>query len=275
MAKPLYCGAANVMQAFDSLRPDNAYFSVWQGNKMLYQYNGEDMNAGRDILDQMMTAAENNYNTDVFDIKFHSKLDDGYITNKSKIIGTMPVRAYDTSDSSTEGITGLTRPGDIPKPVYNMLQKIEEHMTMDARLKALEEAKPDVKEPDWFDRISGLLEKPGMVETVGSLLAPLLQKLIPGAPVQNVTVNGVRDKVDRRIVDPAANVAAVEAKQVEEKPIGHVEETDEFTDAENAIIDKAILDLSVYCNPVEVLPKLVEFATTDPATFEFLLKQLK
>lgn len=270
MAKPLYCGASNIMQAFDSLRPDNAYFSVWQGNKMLYQYNGESLDAGREILDQMMTAAESNFNTDVFDIKFHSKLDDGYITNKSKVIGTMPVRAYDPSADGVEpGITGITRPGDLPKPVYNMLQKIEEHLTMEDRLKALETAQPAVRELDWFDRISGLLEKPGMVETVGSLLAPILQKLVPGTAVNvNIPVNGATVKASQKAT-PA------ELNPVQPDSPGHNDDHEDFTPEESLILDNAISDLSAYCDVVDVLPKLVLFAERERPMFDFMLQKLK
>lgn len=280
----MYFGTDNIMQAFDTLRPDGVpFYSLWLGTMLIYQYNGNDEVKGREILEQTLMQAESQGNANTYSIKFHSQLDGGYITNRTKNIGCLLVCAVDNTEDG-EIVSGVTRPGDVPRSVYNMMKRIDEGMsaTMEARLKALEDNKPE-REPDMLDRISGILEKPEIANGLVQLLQPIIQRLT-GAPAPNIQVAGTNrshiaessDMYRQRNDQPSHNnaVSAAAPHIAQNSDVGQIEERD-LTDEENALIDGALNRLGEHCDIVKVLPLLADWAAANTNMFKMLLQQLE
>lgn len=266
--KAMYTGRDAILGAFNDVRGDNPYYSIWYGGQMLSQYSGIDMDEGYNRLSGILEAAEQNGNTDILVIKLHPKPKGDYITNKSEVIGTMPVRVVDF-DSGTETLSG-TSTGLLATPVYNMFKDIRTHMVNDAeRMQTLEvkiaglEAAQIVEpvEKDWIEKASDILQKPGVSDFLLKLVTMLPISGI-GQPQPNIQMNGVNDVVKEPVKSNPVNEDV--------KP-----EVVFLSEADDVVIDEALERLSVHCNIVEVLPKLAAFAENDPQTFKWLLGQLK
>lgn len=274
----MYTGSDAIMQAVDTLWPNNPYYSVWLGRDLMFQYSETDIKAGRAILRQMLDAAEQQENCNLLTIKFHPKVKGGYITNKSDYLGTMHVRACELeTGQDTLGAAG-PRPGDLSPGAYYMMKNVNDALTgLTARLTAIEAKPAEVSAPDIFDRIGSILEKPGVPDALVGILSPIIQRFIPGANMANLQVSGVEQKPasppvsqQNAIVDPVvANIAE------KGDAISHDQENKDFTQDENEIMDKAIYDLSNFCDPVEVLPLLAEWAAANTAMFVGMVDTLK
>jgi hypothetical protein len=265
----MYTGSQHIMDAFDTLKPNTPYYSVWIGRDLFFQYNESDAEKGRDMLEKIVVAGEEQGNTDLMDIKFHAKLDNGYITNKTPVIGTLRVRCAGFETADGQQVSGMqVRGNDLPAPVYRMLVNIENSLPgITERLAKLETATVGAveKEPDWFDRISGLLSQPGMMESTVNLLQPIISRFIPGMPAANIQVAGVQESPVRPVINtPVAgnNNAPGELESVT------------LTDEQNEIIDNAIAELSDYCDVVDCLPLLAKFAKENTQMFKMLITQL-
>jgi len=197
-----YTGVDGIMDAFDVLSKDKPYYSVWLNNKDIsFQWNDDDYDAGRQFLLDNLTAAEQAGHNAILTIKFHPQAVDGYITNKSPVIGSMHVRVC-PFEQRNYGYPAQVA-GNLPIP-YEFQKTIEEIAKIPAalnesvkqlndRITALEDQEDEEDQPDMIDKITGLLQN----ETVMGMIAGVIGKLFGGIlpPAQQPAINGVKQPV--------------------------------------------------------------------------------
>lgn len=276
--RAMYTGREAIISGFKTLRGDVPYFSVWCRGNMLGQYNGDDLDAGTEMLLQLISAAEQNDNTDIFIIKIHPQLKKGYVSSSSDVIATLPVRMIEL-DGGDDSIAGLQTDskGMLPYSTHFLLkgqtdamQKIvDSNAAIEARIALLE--KPGEKELDTFDRIGAILDKPGVTDLIGKLLDKL--QLFPQAQ-PNIMVSGVKGAgsvIAENIVDGQPLQQPETSASIEEKSDAAID----FTDEENDKIDAAIMRLSGHCDVVKSLVLMADYADANPDTFKWVLGSLK
>lgn len=273
--KPMYTGVQEILSAFDSLRVNVPYFSIWYGKDLLYQFNSEDLEQGREALQNILLAAEQSDNSDVLLIKFHPRLKSGYVTNTSEVVGTLPVRVVALEDGISS-ITGLNAQSgmSMPNSGYYFLKEAtaalgeikQGNLNIEQRLIALESGSD--KEPDWFDKISGILEKPGMPDLIGQLLS----RFIPAPAQNNIVMSGVPrgEKVEEKKELARVDVTATIANNNQTEAVDM-----EYTQEEDAIINTCINRLSEHCDVVKSLALLADYADANPLMFKTILGGLK
>lgn len=260
--RPMYCGKDGVIGAFATLRGSVPYYSVWQGKDIMYQYNEVDTAKGEEMLETLIDAAEASGNTDIFVIKFHPKLDGGFITDKTKSIGSVPVRFVPLTQAqhNSQPVDRLNGFNDerVPLPIYKTLIQLESIKPMlDQKLLDLEtrmqkiEAPVPAAELDVFDRIGSIIEKPGVIELIGRVV-----NMLPG------------------IMKPQPNiqVAGVETNQSE---MNNENDSALLTDEEDEQLNNALDRLAVHCDLINDLKLLADWADANTLMFKSLLASLK
>lgn len=280
----MYTGVQNILGAFDSLRYNVPYFSIWCGRDMLFQCNTDDLDQGRAALVDILNAAEQSDNTDVLLIKFHPALKKGYVTNTSEVVGTLPVRVVELEDglSTVSGLNPLNGTS-VPNSGYFFLREATQALgemkksTLDIqqRIAALETGND--KETDWFDKISGILEKPGMPDLLGQILSRFLP--VP-QPQPNIAVGNVpasiAKKSDEISIDPTSQNNSITAAPANIATISDTAgESEAFTPEEDQIINDCISRLSAHCDVVQSLVLLAEVADANPQMFKMVLNGIK
>jgi hypothetical protein len=280
--KPMYTGVQNILNAFDSLRYNVPYFSIWCGRDMLFQCNTDDLDQGRQALVDILNAAEQSDNTDVLLIKFHPALKKGYVTNASEVVGTLPVRVVELQDGLST-ITGLhPETGNaLSTPGYYFVKQASEalgaikdsNVRIEERLLALEAGND--KEVDVFDKIGSILEKPGMADLLGQIIS----RFMPVQPQPNIVMSGVPNAVPVKET-PVANKLTDQSKNTVfgEAPVTDMvtdQSEEDFTPEENDIINNCINRLSAHCDVVYSFGLLADYADANPEMFKIVLNNLK
>ena len=181
------------------------------------------MEAGEGMLSDILEAAEQNENTDIFLIKIHPDLKKGYITSSSDVVATLPVRVVDLNAdyASVSGISPDSS-GMVPYNTHYLLKEalggvnkvLESNKALEARMALLEI--PEAKEVDTFDRIGAILEKPGVTDIIGKLLDKLQ---LFGQPKQNIVVAGINDNVKDLEKTNSASIPATNTDTTLNAPI--------------------------------------------------------
>jgi hypothetical protein len=282
----MYTGSDNILDAFDSLRNGNPYFSIWCDRDILFQFNEVDLQKGRKALEDILLAADSSGNTDILLIKFHPKLEKGgYITNATPVISTLPVRVVEMESNvrvqrDGNAVGGMMDEYRLPAPVYNMMKVTTQALTDNAavnaklleRVEALENGSTN-KEPDTWDRISGIMEKPGAME----LIAGILSRFLPGAQ-PNIQIAGTPGNIAQKSGNGSNIAEKSDYGHADKVPanIADISDAPAFlTDEQNDAIDTALDRLSSHCNIVEALPQLADYADANPDMFKLLLGNLK
>jgi hypothetical protein len=281
--RAFYSGRENIMSAFETVRNGNPYYSVWYGRDIIFQFPESDMQKGATLLDQLLQAAENQDNTDILTIKFHPKPDkNSFITDKTPVIGTMPVRVVEFGTENDASVGGLDNRGMMATPVYHMMKNItdllneskQSNIMLEQRLLKLETEPEALLEPekDLFDKISGIIEKPGMMDLIGKVIA-MLPLGLPQQP--NMMVSGVNETNDNLKINTSM---ADTAKKSDDGSV----ETESFPSPVLETINQLEYDsvsvsidvLAKHCNIVQTLAALATFSEDNPGMFKTLLSNL-
>lgn len=264
--KAMFTGVENVMNAYDDLCNDVPYYSVWSGRTILFSWNEDDIDKGKEKLRQMLLAAEQNEHNDILTICFHPKKEKNFITDKTPVTGSMTIRVTDLTPGR---LRDMDRVGNVTEPrgyqipyelrrsfeqMAEFTQKIPTLLSpIEERLAALELGGDDVEEQAGIIGIIKHLENPG----VQMIANRILDLLIPGQTVQQpLRVSGV----------PGTETAT--------PPISQPDYSNVTEDQQNAL-DQAIITLSKYCNVYTDLPLLANLAENNTQVFNMMLSQLK
>lgn len=290
-----YVGIPQIMAGFDTVIGSCPWWSVWiNARDIMFQYNGDDKENGRQVLEDALTALESTGHNAVLIIKFHPKKDvkPGYVTNKTHVFATMQVRvcALGNDPAFIQNSTGVMVAGTNTPIINNhipgtdngtmlelitALKAIPEQMKADRdaielRLSALEDVDDEDDEPiDLFARVTGFMETPTGEKVLGMLM-PVIGKVVEAAgpaigsllagftqPAQNVQVNGV--KQDTPAMDNTAN-----------------NDPQEMTDEQYmAKLNAAVTRLATKCDLPNDLTKLADIAEKNPAMFAMVLQTLR
>jgi len=241
--KAMYNGVQSIIDAYDR-NAQTPYFSVWAGRDMVFSYNEDDIEKGRNHLLENLVACEQNEHTDILKIKFHPKKEKYFITDKTPAIATLFVRVCDVNQNRGQI---MPMPNNYQNPqLYSLLEKQNELISgIHNRLSLIEET-PEEEENETeteavIGRIETLLNHP-VLNLVLGLVAPKISELMK--PQQNM-------------VTALAGVQTLQNETQEE------------------LLNKA---LDLLNNKVENLPltlyRLAEYAEKNPTQFNMLLSML-
>src|SRR5487761_52726 len=186
-------GIEDTMTAYDLMADGVPYYSIWfNRNDKFLQYNGDDYDKGRQLLQDTFEMVASRGDATQYYIKIHPERQKIYKRTGDEIC-SIPVRMFEQEPGdryySTSGVAGFpsVRNNEVLEAIKGVSSKFDEKLTlMEARLKELE-ASPDEK--DWFDRISGVLENPNAANSIGAILAPLVGWATKFIPVNMQTEN--------------------------------------------------------------------------------------
>lgn len=89
--KAMVTGTRGVMEWFDR-NSTTPYYSVWCNRQLLFSWNSDDLEDGRNKLENDLIAFEQNGVGDLFTIKLHPKKEKGFITDKTPIYASLNFR---------------------------------------------------------------------------------------------------------------------------------------------------------------------------------------
>lgn len=89
--KAMVTGTRGVMDWFDR-NSASPYYSVWCNRQLLFSWNSDDLEEGRNKLENDLFAFEQNGVGDLFTIKLHPKKEKGFITDKTPIYASLNFR---------------------------------------------------------------------------------------------------------------------------------------------------------------------------------------
>jgi hypothetical protein len=250
-----YLGTDNIMNGYDDFIVDAPYWSVWNQKFMLGQYAGEDVVEGRTRLENLVDAAAGANNTDVFIIKFHAEKK-GKFVDQNAVVAAMVCKA---ADPTADGFIGTT--GVIPSAAYNGLaSRLSQEMKalFDAQNKRLEALETETAEPDMIDRISGILEKPGMMDLVGKLLGPVIGRVVGLIP----NPHPANPQEPPPVAPRALSIAGIPPEPANEQ---------EALDRLNAALERLAPNMDL----VTDLELLAGYAEKNPVMFKGLLDTLR
>lgn len=179
----MYCGVDNVIAAWQSLRQDLPYYSVWKGKRIFYSYNKEDENEGEQLLRDNLSALEAQNNRDILTIKFHPGQEKGFISDKTECIGSFDFRVCEWNPQE---YAAANREAMISGNSLVM----QELKAINSRLTAIENdtiAEEEIEEPNnsLLSGIGQLMENPVIGNLVNSFLASIM------TPKQNSVIAGI------------------------------------------------------------------------------------
>ena len=194
--KAMYNGVQDIMNAYDR-NAEVPFYSVWAGRDMVFSYNDEDAEKGRNHLLENLIACEQNEHTDILKIKFHPKKEKTFITDKTPAIATLFVRVCDVNNRSLM----MPMQNNFQNPqLMQLFEKQNEILSgLHNRISAIEE--PPEDESDYLEsessqligRIEGILNNPLLNLMIG-FLSPKIQNLMQPNNNNIVTsLSGVED----------------------------------------------------------------------------------
>lgn len=262
--RPAICGLNEIVTAYEGMRGDSPYFSVWyNGREKAFQYNGDDLDLGLDFLRNNGEAIERSGDTNLYYLRIHSVSQPVYKNNADTVVCGMPIRFVATEGSGVASLSGVSVASKSQSMSYEMWEMLSASKQVPELLKQNAELMQKVidlenqKEPnDILGRITGFAESNPHV------IAPLfnqLGKLIAGfMPVHNMMATtamaGVSDQpgIVNDLPDNASNEDEVYWAKV----------------------DEALSALQQYCDISVYLPKLAIYAEKNPEMFKMLLNNL-
>lgn len=240
--KAMYNGVQSIIDAYDR-NAQTPYYSVWAGRDMVFSYNEDDIEKGRNHLLENLVACEQNEHTDILKIKFHPKKEKYFITDKTPAIATLFVRVCDVNQNRGQ-IMPMQNNYQNPQ-LFSLLEKQNELISgLHNRIALIEEA-PEEEENESeteavIGRIETLLNHP-VLNLVLGLVAPKISDLMK--PQQTVTALAGIDTIEN--------------------------------ESQQELLTKA---LDLLNQKVENLPltlyKLAEYAEKNPSQFNMLVKML-
>ena len=262
--KAMYTGTANILSAFDTLSNGASCYSVWMTSpkEILFQYNEDDIEKGRDRLVEALGGAEANNNTDLLIIKFHPKKEKGFITDKSQVIGSIPIRVCElgsVNGAPVERVSNGSYQGgnyaqmlEIAVALKTLPDTLNKSMApIYERLEALEtEREEPAQEQDAIGRVMDFIESPNSVQMVQMVL----DRLIPARQPYNMAVG---NKPPGSIA-PQATAQAPGPGEVDVQ-----------------VLDAALQRLRYHCQLDTDMTLLADMADNNPGQFKMLWSMLR
>lgn len=261
--KPTYLGADNIIEAYDFFTEGAPYWSIWQGRSILGQSFTDDSAAAKKRFVDLIEAADESGNSDLLVIKFHPVLTNGYVTEKTPVVGTMIARVY-TADGGLINGQGDPRVNNYyvnkDRAMIEQIKALIDPLTL--KIKELEDNQ--TKEP--ATGIAGLLEHPlagqfmqHLMPAIAPAIGKLLGSIIPGSAdhghVPNLAINGIDE--------PGQN-SNPEIPQLE------------LSEADSETVWSALDQLAVMgLDPLSDLPKMAAYAQKNKAMFDMLLSTIR
>lgn len=198
--KAMYTGVQQIMDAFDR-NAQTPFYSVWSGKDMLFSWNEEDEQKGREFLLENLIASEQNGHSDILKIKFHPKKERTFITDKTPAIATLFVRVCETEWYKNQQSLqpAYSQPAHSPVMERLMAQQTEILSGLSNRLSALEEVQmqeeedDDDQEDDTLGKIGTILNHPAVMALISAIapnvinaMKPQAQPMVAGTPQEEV-----------------------------------------------------------------------------------------
>lgn len=174
-----FWGKANVLAAYNSL--EIPAWSLWQGSQMLpFKYDGDDLNEGAEKLLSTFNAMTESTNA-LYTLKVYETLKDGKISKSTPDSGAFNFRLnlelQGLNQQQLQSVTTRTQLESEIAALKSELAALRDELD--------EEPEPD-NQPDMWERINGLLEKPAVVGAINRIFKLDLQPRagsISGVPV--------------------------------------------------------------------------------------------
>ena len=219
--KAMYNGVQSIMDAYDR-NSETPYYSVWAGRDMVFSYNDDDIEKGRNHLLENLIACEQNEHTDILKIKFHPKKEKTFITDRTPAIATLFVRVCDVNQNRGQIMPMQQNYNQNPQ-LIQMLEKQNELISgINNRLALIEEEpEPEDNESETeavIGRIETLLNHP-VLNLVLGLVAPKISEFMK--PQNNMVtalagVENIENKSDENLLIEALDLLS---KKVENLPL--------------------------------------------------------
>ena len=219
--KAMYNGVQSIMDAYDR-NSETPYYSVWAGRDMVFSYNDDDIEKGRNHLLENLIACEQNEHTDILKIKFHPKKEKTFITDRTPAIATLFVRVCDVNQNRGQIMPMQQNYNQNPQ-LIQMLEKQNELISgINNRLALIEEEpEPEENESETeavIGRIETLLNHP-VLNLVLGLVAPKISEFMK--PQNNMVtalagVENIENKSDENLLIEALDLLS---KKVENLPL--------------------------------------------------------
>jgi hypothetical protein len=245
--KAMYNGVQDIMNAYDR-NAEVPYYSVWAGRDMVFSYNDDDIEKGRNHLLENLIACEQNEHTDILKIKFHPKKEKTFISDKTPAIATLFVRVCDVNSNRGQI---MQMPNNYQNPqIINLIEKQNELISgLHNRISLIEETPEEEEDQETpseqiIGRIENLLNHPLLNLALG-LIGPKFVELM---------------KPKTNMVTSLAGVDPV----VKEIQNNELEEIENSLQRLNNHVD----------NLGETLTKLANYADKNTDQFNILLKML-
>lgn len=188
MAKAYVIGAEGVMSWYDR-NTESPYYSVWSSKQLMFSWNKEDADEGREKLSEDLFAFEGNGVNDIFMIRLHPVPKgerDVVITNNTPYYASLNFRPSATMEGIYKGIGGGV---PLTDPVYQMMKELNE--TNKAILSKLNAQDLEDEEEEKATGIMGLIEKPEIQNFILGFIGNYMNKNKPGAIAGTITQDDI------------------------------------------------------------------------------------
>lgn len=248
--KAMYNGVQDIMNAYDR-NADTPFYSVWAGRDMIFSFNENDSEKGRNHLMENLLACEQNDHTDILRIKFHPKQEKLFITDKTPAIATLFVRVCEVNPNKGQY---YPMPQNFPQnnQIAELLQKQNEIISgLHNRLELIEAGDED--------------EDPAEPQTETEAILGKIDGILNN-PILNILIGFLNPKIADLLKQPNNN--PVTALAGINKGVGSTEEQTE-------ILQMALIRLNEHVKNLPlIMTKLADYADKNNAQFNMLIKML-
>jgi len=175
-------GTSALLDWYDS-NAQSPYYSVWRGRNLSFSWNNDDMEAGRQKLENDINFAEQNNVTEVLTIKLHPKKDKGYITNSTPVYASLDFRPC-ALESTVYGLPVSAQPNN-----YAMSQIMDKLNALESRIAGSEMDFEEEEDNKPESPINALLNNPDVHQALVSGLLGLIGGMFTHTP--QVPVSGI------------------------------------------------------------------------------------
>ena len=176
-----WCTGTNALMDWFNENAETPYYSVWRGRNLSFSWNNDDIEAGRNKLQNDINFAEQNNVTEVLTIKLHPKKDKLFITDKSPVYASLDFRPSQL-EQPVYGVGAYTGGGTNNYAMDKIMDKLN---MLESRLAATEEYDEVDERPK--SGIDAMLANPQVQEAlISGLLGMVGNMLNGGKPMSGV-----------------------------------------------------------------------------------------
>jgi hypothetical protein len=257
------CGVDNILKAYEGMRGDSPYYSVWfNGREKTFQWNTDDIEGGMALLQATGEAFSDAGDNSLYYLRIHSISQPVYKNNADTVIAGMPIRFAATEGSTGSVVSGVpvaSKNGAMSYEMWEMLsasKQVPELLKQNAELmQKVIDLEADKEPSDLMGKITGFAQSnPQVIAPLFASIAGMISRLMPSTMAAGPIMAGVIDQ-------PAKNKGLMETTSVEDE-------------AYWAKVDEALDALQQYCDISVYLPKLAIYAEKNPDMFKLMLNSL-